>query len=235
MTDMHPAHTHAPSPCTQMTRLGEQTTRDAHRGQTSPFHGRPLAQEIVVGWVGITQAQLSRIESGPPIKDLDKLTEWARALQIPASLLWFKLPEHRLARAPDEPLATPALAMRLAHEWLVSDPPQIVETRAGRQIGEGLTRKVERRIEQLRHMDDFVGGIDLYELVAKELRSTVSILKEAGYTESVGKRFLTATGELCQLAGWTAADAGLPAIAQRYYSAGIHAAHEADDAPSRPT
>src|SRR5207237_8544116 len=32
-------------------------------------------------------------------------------------------------------------------------------------------------------------------------------------------------------AGWTAADAGLPAIAQGYYGAGIHAAHEADDAP----
>jgi tetratricopeptide (TPR) repeat protein len=229
-----------------------------------PFHGRPLPQETVAGWVAITQAQLSRIESGPPVKGLDKLTEWARALRIPASLLWFKLPEHRLARAPEEPVrfvseddpvrgnplaskpaasvletvtsddalvATPALAIRLAHEWLVSDPPQIVEIRAGRQIGEGLTRRVERRVEQLRHMDDFVGGNDLYGLVAKELRSTISILKEAGYSESLGKRFLTATGELCQLAGWTAADAGLPARAQRYYAAGIHAAHEADDAP----
>jgi tetratricopeptide (TPR) repeat protein len=229
-----------------------------------PFHGRPLPQETVAGWVGITQAQLSRIESGPPVKDLERLIEWARALHIPASLLCFKLPEHWLARAPEEParlvseddpvrgnllaskpaasvletvtsddalVATPALAIRLAHQWLVSDPPQIVETRAGRQIGEGLTRRVERRVEQLRHMDDFVGGDDLYELVAKELRSTISILKEAGYSESVGNRFLTATGELCQLAGWTAADAGLPARAQRYYAAGIHAAHEADDAP----
>ena len=39
-----------------------------------PFHGPVLRQEIVAGWMGITQAQLSRIESGPPIKDLDKLT-----------------------------------------------------------------------------------------------------------------------------------------------------------------
>jgi hypothetical protein len=146
-----------------------------------PFHGRPLPQETVAGWVGITQAQLSRIESGPPVKDLERLIEWARALHIPASLLCFKLPEHWLARAPEEParlvseddpvrgnllaskpaasvletvtsddalVATPALAIRLAHQWLVSDPPQIVETRAGRQIGEGLTRRVERRVEQ---------------------------------------------------------------------------------------
>jgi tetratricopeptide (TPR) repeat protein len=229
-----------------------------------PFHGRPLPQETVAGWVGITQAQLSRIESGPPIKDLERLIEWARVLHVPPTLLWFKLPEQRLAQAPEEParpvsedgpvrgyplgskragavldmatsddalVATPALAVRLAHEWLVTDPPQHVETRAGRQIGEELTRTVERRVEQLRHMDDFIGGNDLYALVAKELRATISILKDAGYSETLGKRFLTAVGELCQLAGWTAADAGLTAIAQRYYVAGIHAAHEADNAP----
>jgi hypothetical protein len=52
--------------------------------RSHPFHGRPLRQEIVAGWVGITQAQLSRIESGPAIKDLDKLIQWARTLGIPA-------------------------------------------------------------------------------------------------------------------------------------------------------
>ena len=106
-----------------------------------------------------------------------------------------------IAISDDAVVVTPALATRLAHEWLVTEPPQTVETRAGRQIGEGLTRTVERRVEQLRHMDDFIGGDDLYELVGNEVRSTISILNEAGYSESIGKRFLTATGELCQLAG----------------------------------
>ena len=54
-------------------------------------------QDIVAGWVGITQPQLSRIENGPPIKDLDKLIYWARMLRIPPHLLWFKLPEQRRA------------------------------------------------------------------------------------------------------------------------------------------
>lgn len=58
-----------------------------------PFHEtRPLSQERVAGWLGLTQTQLSRIENGPPIKDLDKLIRWARTLHIPADLLWFKLP-----------------------------------------------------------------------------------------------------------------------------------------------
>ncbi len=60
-----------------------------------PHHGRPLSQELVGGWAGLTQAQISRIENGPPIKDLDRLTRWARTLRIPAPLLWFKLPEDR--------------------------------------------------------------------------------------------------------------------------------------------
>jgi transcriptional regulator with XRE-family HTH domain len=75
-----------------------------------PFHGLVLRQEIVAGWMGITQAQLSRIESGPPIRDLDKLIHWARALGIPPHLLWFKLPQQGLGREP------PELARRMREE-----------------------------------------------------------------------------------------------------------------------
>lgn len=56
-----------------------------------PYHGQVLRQELVAGWVGLTQAQLSRIENGPPVKDLDKLTLWAHVLGIPPHLLWFQL------------------------------------------------------------------------------------------------------------------------------------------------
>jgi transcriptional regulator with XRE-family HTH domain len=58
-----------------------------------PHHGQFLRQEVVARWAGLTQAQLSRIENGPPIKDLDRLVQWARILGIPAHLLWFQLPD----------------------------------------------------------------------------------------------------------------------------------------------
>ena len=62
--------------------------------RTHPHHGRhPVAQDRVAVWVGITQAQLSRIENGPPLVHLDRLTQWARALHIPADRLWFALPD----------------------------------------------------------------------------------------------------------------------------------------------
>jgi hypothetical protein len=126
---------------------------------------------------------------------------------------------------------TPSLAVRLAHEWLVTEPPQIVEIGAGRRIGEGLIRKLECRVEHLRHMDDFIGGKDLYQLVEKELHASVGLLNEATFTDTLGKRLLAPVGDLFGLAGWVAADAGLHAAAQRYYVGGIHAAHAADDVP----
>lgn len=58
-----------------------------------PWHGRVLSQEMVANWLNLTQAQLSRIEKGPPPDELSKLIHWARTFGIPAELLWFKLPE----------------------------------------------------------------------------------------------------------------------------------------------
>ncbi|WFE32603.1 hypothetical protein [Micromonospora sp. WMMD975] len=49
----------------------------------------------MAGWLGITQAQLSRVENGPPIVHLDRLAHWARVLRIPAHTLWFQLPSGR--------------------------------------------------------------------------------------------------------------------------------------------
>lgn len=59
------------------------------------FHPEPIAQATVANWFGITQAQLSRIENGPPVTDLAKLIPWALILGIPDDLLWFKLSKDR--------------------------------------------------------------------------------------------------------------------------------------------
>ena len=50
-----------------------------------------LTQDVA-GWAGISQGQLSDIERGAPINDLDRLISWALLLGIPEQFLWFKLP-----------------------------------------------------------------------------------------------------------------------------------------------
>jgi hypothetical protein len=57
------------------------------------LHGRHgIPQTTVAGWLSMTQAQVSRIENGPLIRNLDSLVYWAVTLRIPEARLWFDLP-----------------------------------------------------------------------------------------------------------------------------------------------
>src|SRR5207247_10046815 len=67
--------------------------------RTHPHHGRVLPQGLVGNWLGLTQAQLSRIENGRPPQELSKLVRYAQLLAIPADLLCFSLPAHLPASA----------------------------------------------------------------------------------------------------------------------------------------
>jgi len=129
-----------------------------------------------------------------------------------------------------EPAATgDGTVTRLVHEWLVAEPPQLFELQAGRRIGEGLVGKIERRVAELRHMDDFVAGGDLHGLVEQELRATAGLLHEGSYPEALGRRLLASVGELCQLAGWVLGDAGVYTAATHHFSIGLKAAHAANN------
>ena len=86
------------------SRAARQALADRHLGRVirayrcHPYHGRyALPQTVVAGWLGITQAQLSRVENGPPVVHLDRLAHWAKILGIPGVLLWFE-PARRMAQ-----------------------------------------------------------------------------------------------------------------------------------------
>ncbi|HEU5474103.1 MAG TPA: helix-turn-helix transcriptional regulator [Actinophytocola sp.] len=226
-----------------------------HPHHTVRYGAGGISQTLLGQWLGLTQAQVSRIENGPPVKNLDTLAHWARVLRVPAELLWFDLPGCRrtsaAGAAPElalhggewlprdstelaelvctggELAISPETVTRLVHEWLVTEPPQLVEVRSGRRISDRLVSRVERRTAELRRMDDFVAGGDLHGLVERELNATAGLLREASYTEILGRRLLAALGELCQLAGWVVGDAGRYGAAARYYTTGVKAAHAA--------
>jgi hypothetical protein len=48
-----------------------------------------VSQELLGTWLGLTQAQVSRIENGPPVRNLDTLAHWARvpAGPVPPALV----------------------------------------------------------------------------------------------------------------------------------------------------
>lgn len=83
----------------QHAPLRESLVRERHLGHAirhyrkHPYHGKKgIPQEIAADWLGISQAQLARIERGLPIEDLGRLIQWATILRVPAELLWFDLP-----------------------------------------------------------------------------------------------------------------------------------------------
>ena len=128
----------------------------------------------------------------------------------------------------DDPDPTDALdALRMAHEWLVLEPPQVFERRSGRRIGDDLLSTLEERVKELRLLDDRLAGGDTHELVSRELSATLMLLDDSSYTEMIGRRLLSIAGELAQLAGWVMSDAGLHDRAARYYILGVRAAHSA--------
>ncbi|HEX5405078.1 MAG TPA: helix-turn-helix transcriptional regulator [Pseudonocardiaceae bacterium] len=54
--------------------------------------GKALNQEMLGRWLGLTQAQVSKVERGNAEQNLDVLREYAQILHLPQRLLWFDLP-----------------------------------------------------------------------------------------------------------------------------------------------
>jgi transcriptional regulator with XRE-family HTH domain len=128
---------------------------------------------------------------------------------------------------------------RLAHAWLAA-PPHVVSGQApyGQSIRQGRTYQasattldaVAARLQDLRRMDDHVCGTDLADLVDRELRSAIELLRHDRPARH-HRRLLTLIAELAQLAGWTAADAGRTGAAVRAYRVGLSTSNSAGDRP----
>lgn len=155
-----------------------------------------------------SKALLGLLETGERRIAPEHVTAYSRALGISTDVLY---------GPSEEPL-------RVAHEWLVADSPVTVHCRAGRRIGTSLADELEARVIDLRHLDDVVGSGDLLPAVRRELSSAQQVVGSASYDEPVGRRLLTVVGELAQLSGWVASDAGRYLEAQRLYLVGVSAA-----------
>ncbi len=82
---------------------------------------------------------------------------------------------------------------------------------------------------QLRRMDDQGGSGPLIELVQAQLRYVRGMLHHNQHTDSMERRLHGVVAELLRLAGWLSFDSSKHAQAQRYWLAGLHAAHSAGD------
>ncbi len=118
-----------------------------------------------------------------------------------------------------------------AHQWLVYEPEPLISGLSGRRVSVGLADRLTAMVTEVRKMDDVAGGGSVLSLAQHEFSWVVGLLDQASYDERTGRMLYVALAELGQLCGWAAYDAGLHALAQRYYVAALRAAHSADDRP----
>lgn len=138
--------------------------------RTHPHHGRTLSQETVAGWLNLTQAQLSRIESGRPPEELSKLMHWADTLGIPSDVLWFKLPSDR--RPKHQPMKT-VLPGGVRHSR--PENRSGVSATARRDIGEQSMTDLQRRTL----LTSGLAALSLPALGMDDLRHIVAALDNA--------------------------------------------------------
>ncbi|MFD5518633.1 helix-turn-helix transcriptional regulator [Streptomyces sp. NPDC127066] len=109
------------------------------------------------------------------------------------------------------------------------DPLSPADSRTGRRVGMVQVDDLQQRVHGLRLADDVLAGGDLIRPALRELRSAVKLYREGSHTSEVGRQLLRQIGELAQIAGWIASDAGQHSEAERIYRLGISAATQAED------
>jgi len=187
------------------------------------------------GWSQEQLAAALREHSGRATFDRTELSRWENGTRVPtpywADLLAKALavPVTSLRPIEAESGADRGDALRIALDWLVSEPPQIAEARAGRRIGAGTAARLQTRVVELRHLDDELSGGDLAPLVLREYAATSRLIERCSYRAEVGQSLLTSKGELGQIAGWVLSDAGLFSQAEAHYLDGFAAARAAGD------
>jgi transcriptional regulator with XRE-family HTH domain len=186
-----------------------------------PFHGiRPLAQDVVARWLGITQSQLSRTENGSPIRDLDRLIAWARLLDIPEHLLWFRLPA-------DDPSKAQLRRSRRSAGALQALPAVAVPHLPRELAPVGVDDLAA--MQSLRTADRQIGGGYLYATVASYLQHTIAPRLFGGSGDSDEHGVFVAAAGLTEMAGWMAHDAGRDALAEHHFQRALGMAQVGQD------
>jgi tetratricopeptide (TPR) repeat protein len=189
----------------------------AYRAAHEP---RPLSQAKVGRWLGITQAQVSRLEHAEePPSHLGKLQRWASILHVPVSLHWFAPGD-----TSDESTATrPAVTLEdvrrrdmlkiagaavVAGSPIISDPPwrRLAEAAQGLRPADVTTvTMMEGTTKAFFQSEETKPARELRDRLREHRRSLVSMIKTTE-VDALRRRLRTAIGETEALLGWTLFD-----------------------------
>jgi transcriptional regulator with XRE-family HTH domain len=167
-----------------------------------------------------------------------EVSRWERGERVPTSWLpnlamVLGLPLDRLERV----LAT---SIRDSNDISESSPQPTLSdllpqtsawqpSATGRRIGKEAAENLAARAHGLRLADDVIPSHDLVAPAFRELRAAVRLFRETSHSEETGRALLGIIGELAQITGWIASDAGQHQQAEEIYRLGLSAARQAGD------
>ncbi|TDC86534.1 XRE family transcriptional regulator [Actinomadura sp. 7K507] len=195
--------------------------RDAGQSQ------RQLAETLcrISGTASVTRHEISRWERGERVPDV-WLPALATALSVPIDTL-----ERAAAHARGEDIGTELRSPAEALAYFLPDSVDLgpLASTAGRQVGATTAAALADRAHSLRLADDVIAGGDLLAPALRELDGAVRLYRETTHSEETGRSLLSSIGEIAQITGWIASDAGEHDQAARAYRLGVSAAREAGD------
>ncbi|MFI0242996.1 helix-turn-helix domain-containing protein [Streptomyces sp. NPDC016845] len=179
----------------------------------------------VSGTQSVTRTEVSRWERGRRVPDV-WLPWLAQLLAVPLREL-----EQAAAYARGEEWARlPGPAASLVALLPEGNPLHPGADTRGRRVGATEVTALAGRVHALRLADDVLSGGDLIDPAFWELGTALALYRESTFTEDTGRGLLVQIGELSQITGWIASDAGRLADAERAYRIGLDAARHAGDA-----
>ncbi|WP_233223441.1 helix-turn-helix transcriptional regulator [Amycolatopsis sp. CA-128772] len=219
-----------------------------HFGQLFAAYRRELtprvSQATLGRWLGMTQAQVSRLEApgAPPPSNLRNLERWAKALHVPPALLWFEV-SYTLDESVEPALAVTLEdvqrrqffktagvgATAIGASLLGASPPAAASPLKLRSSDVEIVRDMTATF---RRLDNRFGGghSRATTTITAYLTSTVTpMLNDASRRRSPRDELFAAAAELHQVAGWIAYDVGKPADGQRHLRDALKLAQDVGD------
>jgi transcriptional regulator with XRE-family HTH domain len=186
-----------------------------------PFHGQPLPQCIVARWLHVSQATLSRIESGHRRLTVDEIAGFAQALGHSVAIRW--TPLHDTGEDVD-PLSRRSLlgaGVGAALGLNATTAPA-----ATRQIDPALVEHWMNFLHVLRRHDAAFGPHDVLPAVRRELGLIAEHRRVA--RGDLHTQLLGVESRWSWSASWLGRDAGDARLADEFADRARRLAHEAD-------
>ena len=211
----------------------------AYRNNQRHFQvlGKALNQEILGRWLGLTQAQVSKLENGKPEQNLETLRHYAKVLHLPQHNLWFDLPgQSRLDRTrPDRSrravVADPTPEVRREPENATVST--IVDFNSlgcgGDRIEVDDLPQLRRQMTRLVEIDNQFGGGDIAKTGVRLFKYLHHKLGTGSHDPAIRKDLVRITGEVAEITGWLAYDADDQQLVRRMNNEALHFSRLAGD------